>query len=484
MQKLWQYLNPVFRIGNKDYSLAFPLLGTTAVIVIMELIANLVLHRPEAVGIYAIVILLGLILYFSFRDGFRGGYIAATLTISYYLYIVYSRNYTGARFSSGITTTLFLAVIYFLIASIVGGLKQWVDNLVSKEGDEKKRLITIIHQLPVGVMITDQIGRVTEVNNKIEQILGVRVPIGYHIGKDNMLLGGEFSGKPSTPQISPLLQSLSTGKVIVDREFIIDRPDGRKVNISVSSAPINNRRGDVIAAASIISDITSQKELESRKDDFVNMASHELKTPITSMKLYIETLRVQLKPFKDQKLLKTIGFIDNQTNRLQDLVNSLLDVSRLQTGKLVFQKDPFRLDKLIDQIVVELRGTIKQKIVNSGRRAITIKADKSRINQVIVNLLVNASKYSPENSQITINTSVDDDQAVVAVHDQGIGIDKSQQKKVFGRMYQVTDPEEKTFPGLGLGLFISKEIIRHHRGKIWVESEKGKGSTFYFSLPI
>jgi two-component system, OmpR family, phosphate regulon sensor histidine kinase PhoR len=484
MKRFWQYLNPISRLGFKEYSLAFPLVATTVAVTLLELISIYLVSTPEAVGVYAIFVLLAVIIYFSLRDGVRGGYIATTLTISYYLYIIYSRNYIGERLSSGITTTIFLGVIYFLIASIIGGLKQLIDNLISKEGDEKKRLLTIIQQLPVGVMITDQYGQVTQVNHRIESILGVRVPLGYHIGKDDMILSGEFSGKPTTLSQSPLLHSLTTGKVVVDREFIIDRSDGRKVIISVSSSPITNRKGHIIAAASIISDITSQKELEARKDDFVNMASHELKTPITSLKLYIETLRVQLKPTQDQKQLKTIGFIENQTNRLQDLVNSLLDVSRLQTGKLVFQKDPFRLDKLVNEIVTGIRGTIKQKIVISGRKNITVKADKSRINQVIVNFLVNASKYSPENSQITIKYVVSDGQVIVGVQDQGIGIDKNQQKKVFDRLYQVTDAEEKTFPGLGLGLFISKEIIRHHRGKIWVESDKGQGSTFYFSLPI
>jgi signal transduction histidine kinase len=157
----------------------------------------------------------------------------------------------------------------------------------------------------------------------------------------------------------------------------------------------------------------------------------------------------------------------------------------LQTGKLHFTKEDIRLDELIEETVEQLEGTTKnQSITFSGKNPLTVNADRYRVYQVLNNLITNAAKYSPEGSDITVRLKKIDGKAVVSVSDSGIGISKDQQKKIFDRLYQVVDAEINTFPGLGMGLYISKEIIKRHKGTIWVESEKGKGSTFFFSLPL
>ncbi len=146
---------------------------------------------------------------------------------------------------------------------------------------------------------------------------------------------------------------------------------------------------------------------------------------------------------------------------MKELVNDLLDVSRIQTGKLNFSKEKFKLNELIAETIDGLQGTTNnQPLLYKSKQSFEVFADKFRICQVLTNLITNASKYSPENTAIVI------------------------QAKIFERLYQVTDVTEKTFPGLGMGLYISKEIIKRHRGNIWVEGEKGKGSTFYFSLAL
>lgn len=484
IKSMLQYLNPIERLGNRSYSALFPFAMTLLSAILLELYAYYVLKNPDAVGLFAIFIFIALILYFSFRDGIRGGVIASILTISYYFYIIYTRNYTGDRLKASIETTLILGFLYFLLAGIVGWLKETIDALIEREADEKKRLQTIIQQLPVGVVITDSEGAVVQANKQVEVIIGKKLPLGFVFGKEN-ITKTIADGKEIQPSQYALAQTLKTGKAIVGREFTIERKNGTKAHVQVNAAPVHNKDGNLIAASAIIADITQQKEMEVRKDDFVNMASHELKTPITSMKLYVDVLINRVKGYKDEKAEKTLQNIKNQTLRLQKLVEDLLDVSRLQTGKLTFTTEEFRIDSLIEETIEVLQATAKrQHIVFLKGEAVTILADKFRIYQVLTNLITNAIKYSASNNKINVSMDKKDNQIVVGVQDFGIGINKHQQEKIFERLYQVTDDTEKTFPGFGMGLYISKEIIMRHKGNIWVESEKGKGSTFYFSLPI
>lgn len=484
-KNLLHYLNPIARLGIREYSYVLPFSVTIISAILVEVFVNSVLHNPEAVGLFAIFIFIALIIYFSFRDGTRGGFITTTLTIVYYFYIIYSRQYRGDRLEVSIETTFVLAFLYFLLAGIVGWLKETIDTLIDREADEKRRLQTIIQQLPVGVIITDAKGFVVQANKQMERIIGKKFPDSFKVGTDSIVPAKKVDGTDIVPSDSVLAQTLTSGRAVVGKEFIIEKESGEKRFIQVSAAPVHNKAGRIIAAASIIVDITQQKELEARKDDFVNMASHELKTPITSMKLYLDVLMNRVKGYKDERIERPLINIKTQTNRLQKLVEDLLDVSRLQTGKLSFTKEEFRLDTLIDETIEVLQATTKKQTLTVVKEEpVTIYADKFRMYQVITNLITNAIKYSAGKDSIDIQIYKENDTAVVSVKDYGIGIAKDQQDKIFERLYQVTDDTEKTFPGFGMGLYISKEIIVRHKGMIWVESEKGKGSTFYLRIPI
>jgi len=167
------------------------------------------------------------------------------------------------------------------------------------------------------------------------------------------------------------------------------------------------------------------------------------------------------------------------------LITDLLDISRIQTGKIRITKEPFSLFALVKETVEGIQGTTRiHTIITRQNYEKDIFADRYRIYQVLVNLLTNAIKYSPKGGTIVISTAKKQKEVVISVTDFGIGIDKKYQRKIFEKLYQVTDTKEKTFPGLGIGLFISREIIARHGGRLWVESKKGKGSTFFFTVPI
>jgi two-component system phosphate regulon sensor histidine kinase PhoR len=479
------YLNPIAHLGDRKYSYLFPIISVFAVYALSELVAKMLIIPSEPYGMYVILISIIAIIYSSFRNGIRGGVIATLLTSAYYLFIIHSRNYTGQEYSSGVNTTIVLTILYLLMAGIIGWLKQTIDLLIDQEANERRRLQAIVQQLPVGIIITDSKGKVVQTNKLLDAILGSKIPIGHIMGKDDVLVKSLRAEKPITPSQSPIAQALASGRAVVGKEFIIDKEGGKKTFVQVNASPIRNRTNVVFAAASIITDITTQKEIEKRKDDFVNMASHELKTPITSLKLYTELLKRQLKKYHNKDITKTIRNIESQTQRLTSLVSDLLDVSRLQTGKLAFTKETFRIDELVVETVNELQAMAKdQRIVIKKILPITLSADRFRIYQVITNLITNAIKYSDTNTDINVAITRKGKDVIVSVQDFGIGIAKDQQKKIFERLYQVSDSSEKSFPGLGLGLYITKEIVKKHKGTIWVDSEKGKGSKFSFSLPI
>jgi PAS domain S-box-containing protein len=253
----------------------------------------------------------------------------------------------------------------------------------------------------------------------------------------------------------------------------------------LKSRPVCNERGEVSMVVTIIHDITERVAAEERKDTFISMASHELKTPITSLKGFTQVLQRRLTKQGDQQDLHYLSRMDAQINRLTKLVADLLDISRMQVGKLAFQKEPLDLDSLVDEIVENVQAsTTTHEIVVEGRTGASILGDKDRLGQVLVNLLTNAVKYSPQADKVIVRLFGEHNQAIISVRDFGIGIDEAHHQQIFERFYQVNDLEERTYSGLGIGLYISKEIIDRHGGSITIKSRKGEGATFVVTLPL
>jgi signal transduction histidine kinase len=227
------------------------------------------------------------------------------------------------------------------------------------------------------------------------------------------------------------------------------------------------------------------QESEKRKDEFISMASHELKTPITSMNGYVYALEKKILSSKDQQAGLYLNKVKNQINKQTKLVADLLDVTRLQTNKLHMDIKPFDMNAVVDQVSEDMQTVaLKHNIVVKGKLKQNVMGDSERIAQVLNNFLSNAIKFSPNATKIIVSLREDATHAIVSVQDFGMGIEKEQQKKIFIRFYRVYGEHENTFPGLGVGLYIAEQIIEQHNGKIWVESAKDKGSIFSFSIPL
>jgi PAS domain S-box-containing protein len=255
----------------------------------------------------------------------------------------------------------------------------------------------------------------------------------------------------------------------------------------VKSRPVLGESGMVVMVVTIIHDITERMLVERRKDEFISMTSHELRTPVTSLKGFTNVLQRRLAKQGDTQVLHYLARMDAQLNKLSTLISDLLDISRMQSGKLALRLEPFDLDALIDETVENVQAaTSTHRLLVEGRTGARVLGDRERVGQVFVNLLTNAIKYSPRADKVIVRLSQDADreQAIVSVQDFGIGIDPMHHEKIFERFYQVTDPEEKTYPGLGMGLYIASELVARHHGRMWVESSKGQGTTFFVTLPL
>lgn len=220
------------------------------------------------------------------------------------------------------------------------------------------------------------------------------------------------------------------------------------------------------------------------RDEFISAASHELKTPVTSLKMYTQVVKSQLEKKGDDPLIRPLNKMDDQIKKLTRLIGDLLNVSKMQTGKLEFHEEAFDINDAIKEVVEAVQQTTeKHTIVIDGSIKKYVWGDRDRVEQVITNLLTNAVKYSPLADRVLVQLISEKDFAVISVQDFGIGIDREHQKRIFDRFYRVTDPNEKTFPGLGIGLYISYNIIKRLGGDMTVLSAKGKGSKFSFTLP-
>jgi two-component system CheB/CheR fusion protein len=231
-------------------------------------------------------------------------------------------------------------------------------------------------------------------------------------------------------------------------------------------------------------DINERIDVERQKDDFMSIASHELKTPVTSIKAYTQILQQKFVKAEDASSAGMLTRLDTQIDKLTNLINTLLDVARIQSGQMEYEKEEIDMNSLILEIKNEVQPAYpNHEIVTSLQATRRIVGDKDRITQVLNNLISNAVKYSSDANRIVIHTKEDGDSVVVTAEDFGQGIPKNLQEKIFGRFFRVSEASGNRVSGLGLGLYIASQIIKQQGGKIWLESEPGDGSKFSFSLP-
>ncbi|WP_295767460.1 PAS domain-containing protein [uncultured Mucilaginibacter sp.] len=280
-------------------------------------------------------------------------------------------------------------------------------------------------------------------------------------------------------------KAIADGEVYNIEHPVIGHHDKKIRWIRASGRLNDDNKSGVTYFSGVIIDITEQKQDEQRKNDFIGMVSHELKTPLTSLSAYVQMLHAKARNSSDSFTTNALDKVSIQVRKMTTMINGFLNVSRLESGKIHLDKQIFDLATLVHDMVEETQLTTSSHSISLHQcDSHNVNADREKIGTVISNLLSNAIKYSPRNTHIKVGCEILDGVIRVSVKDQGIGIKMQDLEKLFERYYRVDNNQTQTISGFGIGLYLCAEIVNRHDGKIWAESEAGAGSTFYFSLPL
>ncbi len=351
---------------------------------------------------------------------------------------------------------------------------------IARDITEQRRLEAKSQQLfasnLIGIFVADSAGRLLEANQAFLDLVGYT--------REEWQAAALQSEAPSTAVASFLrqlvLQARQSSGAADPQETVMPQKGGTQLPVLVALTCLEEGE----ACIGFVLDISERKALEQRKDAFIGMASHELKTPVTSLKGFLSLLQRVLAQSENAKVLHYLTRMDAQIEKLISLINDLLDLSRIQAGQLVYREERVAVDALVQDIVESVQeATQTHHLQIEGQTQAEVFGDRDRLGQVLINLLTNAIKYSAGADRVIVHLATQADLVLMSVQDFGRGIAKEHHRKIFERFYQVTDPDEKTYPGLGIGLAISQDIARRHGGRLWVESEKGQGATFHLSLP-
>jgi PAS domain S-box-containing protein len=355
--------------------------------------------------------------------------------------------------------------------------RQNLEILNSEEASSK--LAAIVESSNDAIISKTTTGIITSWNKSAERMFGYSA--------DEMIGQSIFKIIPPDRQDEEpqIINRLLSGDRVEDFDTLRLKKDNTLINISLSISPIKDVKGTIIGFSKIARDITEKKQEEMRKNDFIAIVSHELKTPLTSVKSYIQVLlgiaKKEDAPFRINALTRA----DIQIKKMTALIQDFLNLARLEDGKMLLNKESFELHPFIEEIVNEVQFlATNHTILFTDCEGVIINADKEKIGQVLTNLLSNAIKYSPKGGKINIDCKVLDGKVRIAVTDEGVGINKTDQKKLFDRFYRVKNEKVKTVSGFGIGLYLVSEIVRYHNSKIEVESTEDHGSKFYFDLDI
>ncbi len=369
----------------------------------------------------------------------------------------------------------------------LGGLSCYFSDITERKKAEEalraseERMRIALEAAKLAAWVWDVNGEIVAWNDQHFYLLG-REP------EDTKITPADFMNAihPEDKQkVADALQlSISKGSVY-DLDFRIIRTDNGEVRwMHGFGQVIEWHEGAPSRMTGVMREITRQKQLERQKDDFIGIASHELRTPVTSIKAYTDVLYNIFSESSDDKAATLVSRLDGQVDRLTNLIKDLLDTSRISEGKLMLQKKTFDLSRLIRETTEMMQYTTKKHRLEISMEALPlIFADEERVGQVLTNLLSNAIKYAPDSEQIDITASIDANEVLICVKDTGTGLSEAVQEKVFERFYRSAEATHSTYPGLGLGLYISTEIAKQHGGSLTVISKSGEGALFCLRLP-
>ena len=355
---------------------------------------------------------------------------------------------------------------------------------------EKATLLTTIQSMNDGIIVIDTAGRVILANPVADRLFGVPFT-----ASGGLFLPGLLRQSPAAVRtaarhpLAEVLQSVLADGGTLRAEVTVERPGSPALILEHSLLPILGGDGSRVGAVAVFHDITELRKLDRLKTDFISTVSHELRTPLTSIKGFLKlTLVEELGPLTPQQR-ECLNVADEEADRLTHLINDLLDISRIEAGRLQFTWEQVDPAELITQVLQLLQPQADERGLTMRDEAPpglpTVRADRQRLFQVLTNLVENAIKFTPRGGQVRVGAAVEGETLAVWVSDTGVGIPPHALPRLFERFYQVEgDGGRRAHSGSGLGLAIAKQLVELHGGHIGVSSRPGAGTTFRFTLPL
>jgi two-component system, OmpR family, phosphate regulon sensor histidine kinase PhoR len=376
------------------------------------------------------------------------------------------------------------------LGELAGTFNQMSDRLresYQRLALEKQRDEALLGSMSEGLIAVDKQGKIVLINNVAVQLLELPTPQSL-IGSSLFDVAKFHTAKdaPLPKMHHPAAITLEKGKANGD-VFTFHHKDATKILINVNANPVL-LEGEIAGAIIVLRDVTKEKEIDRMKTEFISLASHQLRTPLSAIKWYTEMLLSadagKLNPDQNDFAQN----IYDSSERMIELVNSLLNISRIESGRIIVDPKPTDLKELVSGIIADLKAKTEEHqqtlVISVHRDLPKINLDPRLIGQVYMNLLTNAIKYTPKGGEISVFISKKGNQVLSQVTDNGYGIPKSQHDKVFQKFFRAENIVKVETDGTGLGLYLIKAIIESSGGKIWFDSEEGKGTTFWFTLPL
>lgn len=357
-------------------------------------------------------------------------------------------------------------------------------NLSLKTAQDLKKFQLAVANASDQIVITDPDGIIIYANDALKEITGYEPAdvIGQKAGARN-----NWGGQMDDKSYKKLWKTIKEDKNTYEGEFYNLRKDKSKYVANAKISPILDTNGNVIFFVGLERDITKAKEVDRMKTEFISLASHQLRTPLSAIKWFLEMLIDGDAGKLSGEQLQFVNNINESNERMITLVNSLLNISRIESGRIMIEPQPTNLKKLVNEVIQELSNKIKEKdhtvIVSVHDRLPTIKIDPKMIRHVYINLLSNAIKYTPDKGEIQIFISRKGNKVISQISDNGYGIPEKQQAKIFDKFFRGENILKVETDGTGLGLYLAKAIIQSSQGELWFTSTEDKGTTFWFSLP-
>lgn len=356
---------------------------------------------------------------------------------------------------------------------------------LEKQTQDLKKFQLAVDGASDHIIITDPEGIIVYTNEVVDKITGFSKEelFGQKAGSKK-----NWGGQENKDFYEHFWKRIKKEKMTYIGEFHNIKKNGQKFITEAKISPIVNDKGQVLFFVGIERDITRNKEIDRMKTEFISLASHQLRTPLSAMKWFLEMLLEGDTGKLNKEQTEFLNNINDSNERMIQLVNSLLNISRIESGRIIIDPRPTNLNDLVNDVLKEVKNKFddrKQNVIFSAHSKIPkINIDPKLIRHVYINLLTNASKYTPEKGEISIFISKNGKEIISQISDTGCGIPEEEQFKVFEKFFRAQNVIQKETDGSGLGLYLVKAIIESSGGKIWFKSTKGKGTTFWFSLPL